>query len=88
MKSMLVIETPKDCWKCPMRHDYKESDICALVDDIIYNCSSKPDWCPLIKLPDKYEIDKNKCSDTFYEFEFEYGYNQCIDDILKETEHE
>ena len=40
------------------------------------------DKCPLRLLPEKYEIDRSKCSDPFYEFEFEYGYNQCIDEIL------
>lgn len=81
MKSVIVIDTPKNCLNCPMRYDYKESDICALKDDIIYNCSSKPDWCPLLPLPEKYDI-KNISCDRFYDWEYEYGYNACIDEIL------
>lgn len=81
MKSVIVIDTPKNCWNCLLRHEYKESEICALADDIIYNCSSKPDWCPLVPLPEK-QLIWNDDDDYFM------GYNECIDEILKETENE
>ena len=75
MKSIIVIDTPKNCWNCPLRHEYKESEICALADDIIYNCSSKPDWCPLVPFPEK-QLIWNDDDDYFM------GYNACIDELL------
>jgi hypothetical protein len=46
--------------------------------------SKKPSWCPLKELPEKYNIEeeKKKRHDRFYEWEFEGGYNACIDEIL------
>ena len=80
MKSVIVIDTPKNCLNCPARYDsYGMEDICALADDIIYNCSSKPDWCPLLPLPEKLKGNDS----IYYQWgDYEDGYNACIDDIL------
>ena len=87
-KSMLIVDTSKDCWNCPLRHEYKESEICALADDIIYNCSSKPDWCPLLPLPEKKEhyIQRGDAKSMTHLVQYMYaqGWNDCIDFILKE----
>lgn len=87
-KAILVIDMPSCCGECPIHASYADSAFsireywCATVGEDV-NPKTKPDWCPLKMLPEKYEIDKNKCCDPFYEFEFEYGYNQCIDEILR-----
>ena len=94
-KVILVIDKPSSCYDCPLRI-VKFRHLCETI--IIDSCNAinreidkkhfynmtKPNWCPLKKIPEKYEIDRNKCSDPFYEFEFEGGYNQCIDEILSE----
>ena len=87
-KAILVIDMPNNCRECPVCASYQESAFsireywCSPMDNRDAEPESKPKWCPLKPLPEKYEIDKSKCSDPFYEFEFEYGYNQCIDEIL------
>ena len=86
-KSILVIDTPESCRDCVLRGKDMDIDICGVTgrvicDEIIDRVISQ--YCSLKPLPQKYEIDKSKCSDPFYEFEFEYGYNQCIDEIMGE----
>ena len=48
------------------------------------NTIPKPDWCPLKPLPEKYDIEaeRNKPHDIDCDWEFESGYNVCIDEIL------
>ena len=81
-KAVLVMDMPSSCDKC----NFQQCGICHAVRKSICgtptDLKSKPDWCPLKTMPEKYDIDKSKCSDPFYEFEFEYEYNQCIDEIL------
>lgn len=68
-KSVLVIETPENCYDCPFGTAYcgelEYVGYCELADcldyDVIlmteehYDCESKsrPDWCPLKPLSDK-----------------------------------
>ena len=83
-KAILVIDMPNACCECPinfwnhcgvLEHNRKFSGI-------IENPSTERlDGCPLNPVPEKYEIDKIK--DPFYECQFEYGYNHCIDEILE-----
>ncbi len=44
----------------------------------------RPDECPLTELPKKYDIEeeKKKPHDRDYDWEFEGGYNACLDEIL------
>lgn len=82
-KAILVIDMPKGCYECPLAvettHNY---DACCITGSRIISYDH-PDSCPLKPLPEKYEIDRSKCSDPFYDFEFEYGYNQCVEEILR-----
>lgn len=68
-KSVLVIDTPENCYDCPFGTAYcgelEYVGYCELADcldyDVIlmteehYDCESKsrPDWCPLKPLPEK-----------------------------------
>ena len=68
-KSVLVIDTPTNCYDCPFGtrygSDLEYEGLCELADcldyDVIlmteehYDCESKsrPDWCPLVDLPEK-----------------------------------
>lgn len=84
-KAVLVIDMPESCCNCPMNF----WNNCGVLDAkkkfsgrIEKPSTERLKDCPLKLLPEKYETDKNKCSDPFYQFEFEYGYNQCIDEIV------
>ena len=87
-KSILVIDTPKNCAKCNLMflQGIGES-ICNAVD-----WSRRPSWCPLKPLPQKRNTSKLQdfgnfqivwTDRTIYQNE---GWNACLDAILGETE--
>lgn len=93
-KSVLVIDTPENCYGCPFGTEYcgnlEYEGCCELADcldcDVIliteehYDCESKsrPDWCPLKPLPEKSTIENDM---TDYQCGMVDGRNQCIDEI-------
>nr|DAU89659.1 MAG TPA: hypothetical protein [Caudoviricetes sp.] len=93
-KSVLVIDTPENCYDCPFGTEYcsdlEYAGYCELADcldyDVIlmteehYDCESKsrPDWCPLKELPEKSTIENDM---TDYQCGMVDGRNQCIDEI-------
>ena len=85
-KAILVIDMPSCCNECRFLNDnYDYPECIATGETRGYNFKvgeKRMDKCPLRAIPEKYETDRSKCSDPFYEFEFEYGYNQCIDEII------
>ena len=85
-KAILIIDMPSCCKDCPLCVSEELfpsfDEYSCIVENVAVDVYDKPDWCPLKTMPEKYDIDKSKCSDPFYEFEFEYEYNQCIDEIL------
>ena len=87
-KSVIVIDTPNDCDNC---------DFCYWSDGRFRTCGithmgiskqnmehiekSKPDWCPLVPLPEKLEGNNS----IYYQWgDYEDGWNHCIDAILGE----
>ena len=75
-KSVLVIDTPENCYDCPFGTGYcsdlEHEGLCELADcldsdEILiteehYDCESKsrPDWCPLMDLPEKDKEEENE----------------------------
>ena len=91
-KAFLVIDIPSCCNECPICASYAESAFsireywCTVSDNISVDPDDKPRWCPLKPVPEKYDIEamRNKPHDIDCDWEFESGYNTCIDDILEE----
>lgn len=89
-KAVLVIDMPKNCSECKIRFDDEYSNWCPYDNPEpngvwkYVEKGTKPDWCPLKPLPEKYDIkaEKDKPHDRDYNWEFESGYNMCIDEIL------
>ena len=93
-KSVLVIDTPENCYDCPFGTAYcgelEYEGLCELADcldcdEILmteehYDCESKsrPDWCPLKPLPEK-STTENDMAD--YQCGMVDGRNQYIDEI-------
>lgn len=93
-KSVLVIDAPENCYDCPFGTSYcgelEYEGYCELADcldyDVIlmteehYDCESKsrPDWCPLMDLPEK---DNGDYPANTFDAGFVEGRNQCIDEI-------
>lgn len=76
-KSVLVVNTPRKCIGCQFfKSTY--SLHCILASGNIEDIESKPDWCPLIDLPEK---DNGDYPANTSDAGFVEGWNQCIDEI-------
>lgn len=82
-KSILLIDTPECCGKCPCFLEVA-TDCCGVNGKDI-DSQSKPDWCPLRDLPGKTSVGIETCIGNKTECVKSYvdGYNACIDEILK-----
>lgn len=78
MKSLLIIDTPKNCGDCPCIHDelwmcqadkeYREGEY-----------SSIPSWCPLKPMPEKVVVDMSESHEAYYQI----GWNECLEELEK-----
>ena len=82
-KSILVIDTPECCGKCPCFLEAATG--CCGVNGKEIDSHGKPGWCPLLDFPkEKYFAieycvgNKENCIESYVD-----GYNACIDEILK-----
>lgn len=81
-KSVLVIETPESCRSCYLRGFTLNLQYCRGKLKDIKDVSAKPDWCPLMDLPEK---DNGDYPANTSDAGFAEGWNQCIDEITGEV---
>jgi hypothetical protein len=98
-KSVIVIDTPDDCLECPLRHQMELISMGNFIYKQVYGCRcqpediedpcipdvfSKPDWCPLVSLPEKLEELKysGHCMNQTCT-QYEKGFNRCLNKISK-----
>ncbi len=93
-KSILIIDTPESCSKCPLFSGiYTDMNCRANGRTIDYPFPDKriSDWCPLREIPEK-KTDVYYCRNgvlglnQLSERRFADGYNACISEILKERD--
>lgn len=77
-KSVLVIDTPGNCYSCCLHEPVRNWSYCAVKLKRIEDSSVKPDWCPLNPLPEKSTTENDM---TDYQCGMVDGRNQCIDEI-------
>jgi len=75
-KSILVIDTPEKCISCIYVGIFHY--FCRINCKDIKDVSTKPDWCPLMDLPEK---DNGDYPTNTFDAGFAEGRNQCIDEI-------
>lgn len=86
-QSILVIDTPQNCSKCPLFFDLYADMVCKANDrtiDYPYPDNKVQDWCPLKDMPEKKKprrIHDNNLG-HFHVSAFDKGFNKCIDEIL------
>lgn len=81
-KSILVIDTPNDCYDCPCY--YEERNKCEVIFKNVDDDIEKPSWCPLRPLPREWTMDEvDPCA---YNEGFVDGVNYCIYSITGDTE--
>lgn len=77
-KSVLVIDTPGNCYSCCLHEPVRNWSYCAVKLKRIEDSSVKPEWCPLKPLPEKSTTENDM---TDYQCGMVDGRNQCIDEI-------
>lgn len=75
-KSVLMIDTPEKCASCIYVGIFHY--FCRINCRDIKDISTKPDWCPLMDLPEK---DNGNYPSNTFDAGFVEGWNQCIDEI-------
>ena len=87
-KAILIIDMPSCCSECFALDDNGDDLMCLITqeqkDYTFRTREQKMDKCPLKPMPEKYDIEaeRNKPHDRDYDWEFEGGYNACLDEIL------
>ncbi len=76
-KSVLVIDTPEDCYSCYLRMVSRDLHFCKAKSRRIKDVCTKPEWCPLKSLPEK----MTGVAITDHWNSIKAGWNQCIDEI-------
>lgn len=81
-KSILIIDTPRQCYQCPCYTCDSVSSFCQK-ENRETRGNTKPDWCPLKPLPEKIQENYILFGDEIV-WEKAVGYNNCIDEIIGE----
>ena len=82
-KSILVIDTPENCIGCDFSDCELREYYCERVKRYLKGSEgeeSRPDWCPILCLPKKEEVDTSLSEIEFFR---RIGWNACINEILK-----
>lgn len=84
-KSVLVIDTPGNCYSCCLHEPVRNWSYCAVKLKRIEDSSVKPDWCPLKPLPEKDNFD-----DLYDEYYTGYhdGWNDCLREITGKSKED
>ena len=98
-KSVLVIDTPENCYDCPFGTEYcgnleyegccelaecLDSDTRLITEEHYdYESESRPEWCPLKPLPEKKEYIVPINNVESQKDIIAVGWNACIDTITK-----
>lgn len=93
-KAVLIMDMPESCFGCNFMYCDEESDTetCQAMEtardiDLI---EDRPDWCPLRELPEKMEVCGKYNSDYYAKGgkmpSYKIGWNDCLDEILKECD--
>lgn len=90
MKGYILTEIPVSCEECDLScPEGNFGLICrammTTVDEDVVDEYSKPEWCPIKPLPEKYEVC-GKYPQPGPVPSYRIGWNDCIDKITEEEE--
>ena len=87
MKSILIIDTPKNCMECKLTYyDECNYSCCSLTGEYVYHYKNRSQYCPLSPIPQKRETMQRKDIHGFADglmYMYDKGWNDCIDEIMK-----
>lgn len=79
MKSVLVIDMPKNCCECPVEQRMIFGSMCAITEATVESLG-RPRSCPLKPLPEKRDLGYGKEGTEWYAYS--EGWNACIERIV------
>lgn len=79
-KAVLVMDMPESCAKCDFCQNLDERWLCCNRKDKTALAFVRPDWCPLVELPEKMKTGTGGYGENM----FRSGFNACLDEILRE----
>ena len=82
-KAILVINKPNKCSECDLYYDNKDNKMSCYIDDYIKDCKGV---CSLKPIPNKRKMPITKTFGTDFNKGQVVGWNDCIDEILGDTE--
>ena len=85
-KAIAIFEMPDVCCECPcLSREQNGNCYCGMTFEEIKDAIfvNKPDWCPLRPMPDRKEEGYPNDDYTIGKAD---GWNDCLDEILGETE--
>lgn len=87
-KAVLVMdEMPECCADCPCSFFERDNPIlnliCGVTQEDAYNVG-KPDWCPLLELPEKKETTYPQAcyENSYWTDEMKAGFNTCLNEMV------
>ena len=90
MKAILVIDMPDCCNNCPCYDGMEDRSCCNVLDeDMCFASLGRLGNCPLKPMPKKKLVLEHRIGNQIvnrYELTEAKGYNNCLDEILGETE--
>ena len=84
MKAILIIDIPNSCYDCPCY--YEDKDKCEVHNQRAIADIGIPSWCPLRPLPERKDEGSVLKPLPFEVYMYRYGFNECLDEIMGETE--
>lgn len=87
-KSIIVLDTPTNCGQCRLRYDsYGQCEVCILADDVVdhfYETNTKPEWCPLLPMPEPKDLTQYTTGSTSLDKVIQYAHDQGFNDCIYE----
>ena len=81
-KTVLVMDMPDYCNECYAMNMSLSGCFCRAAEESLPAKAERPDWCPLVELPEKKKADTDLLT---MENGIVEGWNACLDEILKES---
>ena len=99
-KGIIVVDVPQCCFRCDFYREIVDGlsayckitmdpDDCECYRIIDDNCESKPDWCPIKKLPEYKSVPDLSSNPTLGDYVDRAGaiwWNACIDKVIGKEE--
>lgn len=88
-KSILIIDTPKNCTDCTFCEHLDEGWLYCSLKDKTARAFDRPDWCPLSLIPERKNlrqyVDNTALNiESMLAYQYAQGWNDCIDKLMEE----